>query len=278
MPLNEYETIYVREISRIPVLGPEEERDLARRSRAGDDAARRKLIVSNLRLVLSIARAYTGRGVSLLDIVEEGNLGLIRAVEKFNPDRGYRFSTYASYWIKQAMARAVANQGRTIRIPFHVFQLVNRYTRLAARKPNIHGLDDRELAELLHCSRRKAHLVRNLVMGILSLDLMMSQGAMKELYADEQNRVSQTPEDIVMLQLAHEQLHRLMDKLSDRERAVLRIRYGFETGGEFQTLEETGKVFGITRERARQIEMKALRKLRLLLTSEQQAGGASAGE
>jgi len=278
MPLNEYETIYVREISRIPVLTPEEERDLARRFLAGDDSARRKLIVSNLRLVLSIARSYSGRGVSLLDIVEEGNLGLIRAVEKFNPERGYRFSTYASYWIKQAMARAVANQGRTIRIPFHVFQLVNRYTRLAARKPGIHGLDDAELADRLHCSRRKAHLVRNLVMGILSLDLMMSQGAMKELYADEQNRVSQTPEDVVLLQLEHEQLHRIMEKLSDRERAVLRIRYGFETGGEFQTLEETGKVFGITRERARQIEMKALRKLRLLLTSEQQAGGASAGE
>ncbi|MBN2170713.1 MAG: RNA polymerase sigma factor RpoD/SigA [Candidatus Krumholzibacteriota bacterium] len=278
MPLNEYETIYVREISRIPVLSPEEERDLARRFHAGDDTARRKLIVSNLRLVLSIARSYAGRGVSLLDIVEEGNLGLIRAVEKFNPERGYRFSTYASYWIKQAMARAVANQGRTIRIPFHVFQLVNRYTRLAARKPSIQVLGDNELAEMLRCSRRKAHLVRNLVMGIMSLDLMMSQGAMKELYADEQNRVTQTPEDVVLLQLEHEQLHRLMEKLSDRERAVLRIRYGFETGGEFQTLEETGKVFGITRERARQIEMKALRKLRLLLTSEQQAGSASVGE
>ncbi len=269
MPASDFESTYIREISRIPVLTPEGERDLARRLRAGDTAARRKMIVSNLRLVLSIARSYTGRGVSLMDVVEEGNLGLIRAVEKFNPERGFRFSTYASYWIKQAMARAVANQGRTIRIPFHVFQLVNRYTRLAARNHAMQGMDDVELAKLLHCTKRKAHLVRNLVMGILSLDLMMSQGAMKELYSEDRNQVGQTPEDIVAMQMEHERLHHLMDKLSVRERAVLRIRYGFESEGEFRTLEETGKAFGVTRERARQIEMKALRKLRLLLTSEE---------
>lgn len=264
----DFESAYVREISRIPVLGPENERALARRIRAGDAAARRELIVCNLRLVLSIARSYTGRGVPLMDIVEEGNLGLIHAVEKFNPDRGFRFSTYASYWIKQAMARAVANQGRTIRIPFHVYQLVHRYTRLTTRESQLATVSDAELAKRLHCTERKAHLVRNLVMGILSLDLMMSQGALKELYEPEENRVGQTPEDIVSLQLEHEQVHRLMDKLSERERAVLRIRYGFETAGEFQTLEETGRAFGVTRERARQIEMKALRKLRLLLRSD----------
>lgn len=267
----DFESAYVREISRIPVLGPENERALARRVRAGDVAARRELIVSNLRLVLSIARSYTGRGVPLMDIVEEGNLGLIRAVEKFNPDRGFRFSTYASYWIKQAMARAVANQGRTIRIPFHVYQLVYRYTRTMTRESDLAMLSDDELARRLHCTARKAHLVRNLVLGILSLDLMMSQGALKELYEPEENRVGQTPEDIVSLQLEHEHLHRLMDKLSERERAVLRIRYGFESAGEFQTLEETGRAFGVTRERARQIEMKALRKLRLLLRSDEAA-------
>jgi RNA polymerase primary sigma factor len=273
----DFESVYAREISKIPVLGPEKERALARRLQAGDAEARRELIVSNLRLVLSIARSYTGRGVPLMDIVEEGNLGLIRAVEKFNPDRGFRFSTYASYWIKQAMARAVANQGRTIRIPFHVYQLVNRYTRLMIRDGGAASSSDPELARRLHCSERKAHLVRNLVMGILSLDLLMSQGAMKELYAPEENRVGQTPEDLVALQLEHEQLHQLMDKLSERERAVLRIRYGFESAGEFQTLEETGRAFGVTRERARQIEMKALRKLRLLLLSEE-ASGSEIGE
>jgi RNA polymerase primary sigma factor len=273
----EYESTYIREISRIPVLTADEEKDLSRRLHAGDAGARRKLIVSNLRLVLSIARAYSGRGVSLMDVVEEGNLGLIRAVEKFDPERGFRFSTYASYWIKQAMARAVANQGRTIRIPFHVFQLVNRYTRLSSKRAEIRKLDDAELAEELHCTKRKAHLVRNLVMGILSLDLMMSQGAMKELYSDERNQVGQTPEDVVSMQMEHERLQVLMDKLSARERAVLRIRYGFESGGEFQTLEQTGKAFGVTRERARQIEMKALRKLRLLLTSDEnmEEGGLS---
>ncbi len=264
----DYESTYIREISRIPVLTGDEEKSLSRRLQAGDADARRKLIVSNLRLVLSIAKAYTGRGVSLMDVVEEGNLGLIRAVEKFDAERGFRFSTYASYWIKQAMARAVANQGRTIRIPFHVFQLVNRYSRLSSKRTDLKGLDDLELSELLHCTKRKAHLVRNLVMGILSLDLMMSQGAMKELYSDDRNQVGQTPEDIVSMQMEHERLQLLMDKLSTRESAVLRIRYGFESGGEFQTLEETGKAFGVTRERARQIEMKALRKLRLLLTSE----------
>ncbi len=269
MSTGDYESVYIREISRISVLTADEEKELARGIREGDEECRRRLIVCNLRLVLSIARSYTGRGVNLMDIVEEGNLGLIRAVEKFNPDRGFRFSTYASYWIKQAMARAVANQGRTIRIPFHVFQLVNRYTRLAAKKPDTAALDDKELAERLHCTERKAHLVRNLVMGILSLDLMMSQGALKELYANEANRVGNTPEDVVSMQMEHEQLHSLMEKLSDRERAVLRIRYGFESEGEFQTLEETGKAFGVTRERARQIEMKALRKLRLLLKSEE---------
>jgi RNA polymerase primary sigma factor len=269
----DFDSVYVREISRIPVLGPEKERALARRLQAGDAEARRELIVSNLRLVLSIARSYTGRGVPLMDIVEEGNLGLIRAVEKFNPERGFRFSTYASYWIKQAMARAVANQGRTIRIPFHVYQLVNRYTRLMIRESEAASGSDLELGRRLHCTERKAHLVRNLVMGILSLDLLMSQGAMKELYAPEENRVGQTPEDIVALLLEHEQVHRLMDKLSERERGVLRIRYGFESQGEFQTLEETGRAFGVTRERARQIEMKALRKLRLLLMSDEATDG-----
>jgi len=268
---SDYSSAYIREISRIPVLSPDEEKDLARRLQKGDASARRKLIVSNLRLVVSIARSYTGRGVALMDIVEEGNIGLIRAVEKFNPERGFRFSTYASYWIKQAMARAVANQGRTIRIPFHVFQLVNRFTRLASQESNINEFDDAELAKRLHCTRRKAHLVRNLVMGILSLDLMMSQGAMKELYSEDRNQVNQTPEDIIALQMEHARLHGLMEKLSERERAVLRIRYGFESGGEFRTLEETGKAFGVTRERARQIEMKALRKLRLLLTSSESA-------
>jgi len=269
VPTSDFTSSYLKEISQIPVLSPQEEKELARRLQAGDLAARRRLIICNLRLVVSIARSYLGRGVDLMDIVEEGNLGLIRAVEKFNPERGFRFSTYASYWIKQAMARAVANQGRTIRIPFHVFQLVNRYARTATQRTDIKEMDDHELGRLLHCTQRKAHLVRNLVMGILSLDLIMSEGAMKELYGEDRNQIRQTPEDIVTLQIEHERLQRLMDKLSDRERAVLRIRYGFASDGEFQTLEETGRAFGVTRERARQIEMKALRKLRLLLTSEE---------
>jgi RNA polymerase primary sigma factor len=265
----DYEDQYIREIADHPVLSAEEEQELGRLVQAGSLTAKRKMIISNLKLVVSIARSYRGRGVPFLDIVEEGNLGLIRAVEKFDPERGFRFSTYASYWIKQAMARAVANQGRTIRIPFHVFQLVNRFLKLSGKNENaIAKVSDSELAERLHCSERKAHLVRDLVRGVLSLDLMMSQGAFRELYSDGRNQSTHTPEDLVSLQLEHERLHRLMDKLSERERAVLRIRYGFESEGEFRTLEVTGQAFGVTRERARQIEKSALRKLRVLMKSE----------
>ncbi|MDP6418648.1 MAG: RNA polymerase sigma factor RpoD/SigA [Candidatus Krumholzibacteria bacterium] len=264
----DYESRYIREIAGLPLLSAEEERDLGRGVQSGDAEAKRKLILANLKLVVSIARSYRGRGVPFLDIVEEGNLGLIRAVEKFDPERGFRFSTYASYWVKQAMARCVSNQGRTIRIPFHVFQLVNRFLRLGAEEEGDTRLDDEALSKRLHCSKRKAHLVRNLVHGILSLDLMMSQGAFRELYSEGKNQTSQSPEELVSLQLEHEQLHRLLEKLSERERAILRIRYGFESGGDFQTLEITGQAFGITRERARQIEKGALRKLRLLITSE----------
>ena len=268
----DYEDQYIREIADHPVLTPEEEQDLGRQVQAGSQEAKRKMIVSNLKLVVSIARSYRGRGVPFLDIVEEGNLGLIRAVEKFDPDRGFRFSTYASYWIKQAMARAVANQGRTIRIPFHVFQLVNRFLKLAGQdEGGAVKLSDAELAERLHCSERKAHLVRDLVRGVLSLDLMMSQGAFRELYSEGRNQSTYTPEDLVSLQMEHERLHRLMDKLSERGRAVLRIRYGLDSDGEFKTLEVTGRAFGVTRERARQIEKSALRKLRVLMRSEEAA-------
>lgn len=256
--------MYFRDVSRYPVLTREEEVHLARRARAGDEEARRKLILSNLKLVITIAKSYSSYGVPFLDLIEEGNLGLIRAVARFDPDKGFRFSTYSSWWIRQAVVRAISNYSRTIRIPIHVFQLMARYVALDGSTAD---LDEQEMARRLGISRRKFGMLEKLVRDIRALDLASSKDSFSQLAGDIDADESADPEAIVLSQIEHEELASLLDRLSDREQLIIRVRYGFDDG-EPRTLAETGKMIHVSRERVRQLEMRALRKLRHLLLSD----------
>ncbi|UCF79259.1 MAG: sigma-70 family RNA polymerase sigma factor [Candidatus Eiseniibacteriota bacterium] len=261
-------SIYLREIGRYPLLTAAEETRLGEAFRSGDEEARRRLILSNLRLVVRIAKFYRNRGVDLLDLIEEGNLGLIAAVDRFDPKRGSRFSTYASWWIRQSVVRGIANYARTIRIPVHVFQLVNRYisaekllvTELA-RLPSVE-----EIALQMGESLRKVERVRSLIGGIKSLDYDLVSEAYGDLAQYEPLLAVPSPEEMVELQLEHERLGRLMGRLPGREEKILRIRYGFHDGRP-HTLAETGALFGVSRERVRQIEKRALSRLRKFIES-----------
>lgn len=255
---------YFKEINRYPLLTAEEEIDLARRALGGDLEARKKLIVSNLRLVIMIARSFTSHGVPFLDLVEEGNLGLIKAVGKFDPDRGFRFSTYASWWIRQAILRTIANYSRTIRIPIHVFQLMTRYVALM-QEPGSESRTRQERAKRLKISLKRYRMVEELVENIRALDLPSSLDAYEQLARSVEGSTA-NPEKIIMQQMEHEQFEELMDRLSERERLILRIRYGLDDG-EPHTLAETGEAVNVSRERVRQLEMRALRKLRVLIES-----------
>jgi RNA polymerase primary sigma factor len=269
--------MYFRDVSRYPVLTREEEADLARRARAGDEKARRTLILSNLKLVITIARSYVSYGVPFLDLVEEGNLGLIRAVSRFDPDKGFRFSTYSSWWIRQAVVRAISNYSRTIRIPIHVFQLMSRYIALDNATEQ---LGAEEMARRLGISQRKFRTLEKLVRDIRALDLASSKDSFSQLAGDTDTDDGSDPERIVLSQIEHEELAALLDRLSDREQLIIRVRYGFEDG-EPRTLAETGKLMHVSRERVRQLEMRALRKLKHLLEADRrdrEAGGASDSE
>jgi RNA polymerase primary sigma factor len=257
---------YLAEIGKYPLLTPEEEIELARRiAEEGDEEAKRKLIISNLRLVVTIAKRYSGQGHGLLDLIEEGNIGLIKAAGKFDYRKGFRFSTYASWWIKQAIARGIASQSRAIRIPVHIYQLINRFLRAEDQMRN-GATDDAAMAEALGVSLRKVKLVRNLITGIRSEEPLLSADALLKLSADQQFRKSQTPEEIISLQMEQEHLSELMSKhLSEREQEILTLRYGLEDGTPM-TLAETGDVMGVSRERIRQIEKRALQKLNLMLS------------
>ncbi len=260
------EARYLAEISRYPLLTAEEEVDLARRARAGDEEARRRLIISNLRLVVTIARRYLGRGHSLMDLVEEGNLGLIKAAARFDPERGFRFSTYASWWIKQSITRGMANQSRTLRVPVHIFQLINRFIReedtFQGRTPS-----DEEIAARLGISVKKARLVRKLITGIRGDEPLISAEALQKLAADAYYRNTHSPEETVTMQLEHQHMLDLVEKhLSEREQAILTMRYGLD-GDEPKTLAEVGEIIGVSRERVRQLEKRALQKLNLMLSS-----------
>jgi len=254
---------YLGDIGRYPLMAHEELLETARRSRAGDETARKRIILANLRLVVHIARGYRGRGLPMLDLIEEGNLGLIHAVDRFEPERGLRFSTYAAIWIRQAILRSLAEQARAVRIPVQMFQQVNRFSRaervLRARFGREPVMD--EIARELDVSLARAERLAALVRGLRSLDDGSSLAAFEQLTHEDLGDAPASAEGLVDLQLEHERIDALLRTLSQREEQVLRIRYGFHDGAA-RTLQETGEHFGISRERVRQIESRALEKLR----------------
>lgn len=252
---------YFREIGRYPLLTHAEEIDLARKLHKGDDEARRMLILCNLKLVITIAKSYMTYHIPFLDLIEEGNLGLIKAVSRYDPERGFRFSTYASWWIKQSIVRAISNYSRTIRIPIHIFQLMTKYVAIGDQ---LTGLSCEEKAEKLNISPKKCRMIEELIGNIKALDLASSKDTFNQLSRSEETESVSDPEKIILQQIEHENLGKLMERLSDREKLIIKIRYGFDDG-EPHTLAETGEVMKVSRERVRQLEMRALRKLKCLL-------------
>ena len=258
--------LYLREIGKIPLLSAEEEMDLARRIVEGDKKAKDKMAEANMRLVVSIAKRYSGRGLDFLDLIQEGNTGLLRAVEKFDPDKGFKFSTYATWWIRQAITRALADQARTIRIPVHMVETINkllrtqrRMTQELNREPTID-----ELAKELDMEPEKIEYVIKIKQDISSLDAGVGRdgedddSVLQDFIVDED---TVSPEDSASNQLLKEQVQDILSSLSDREQKIVRMRFGLDNGKN-HTLEEVGQEFAVTRERIRQIEAKALAKLR----------------
>lgn len=252
---------YYADIGKYPLLTREEEIDLARKARAGDEEARKKLILSNLKLVITIAKSYASYGVPFLDLVEEGNLGLIKAVNRFDPEKGFRFSTYSSWWIRQSIVRAISNFSRTIRIPIHIFQLMKKYLTLESTDA---GLSPKEKADRLDISMKKFRMMEELVRNIRALDVSSSLDSYTQLTGNVEIDDVNDAEKIILQQIEHEELSNLLDRLSDREKLIIKIRYGFDDG-KAHTLAETGQVIKVSRERVRQLEMRALRKLKCLL-------------
>jgi len=255
--------IYLDEIGRIPLLTHPELIELAMRARVGDERARKSIILANLRLVVYLSRNYRNRGLPILDLIEEGNLGLIHAVDRFEPERGLRFSTYAAIWIRQSMLRGIAEQARSVRIPVQMFQQVNRFVRAERMLRSRMGCDPtiEDLARELDISIARAGRLGGLVASLRSLDEGPGIEAFDQLSAEDLGEVPMSVEQLVELQLQHEKIDRLLRSLGQREEQILRIRYGFHDGVA-RTLAQTGEHFGITRERVRQIESRALAKLR----------------
>lgn len=258
--------LYLREIGKIPLLNSEEELALAQRVVAGEKKAKDKMAEANMRLVVSIAKRYSGRGLDFLDLIQEGNTGLLRAVEKFDPDKGFKFSTYATWWIRQAITRAIADQARTIRIPVHMVETINkllrtqrRMTQELNREPTIE-----ELAKELEMEPDKVEYVIKIKQDITSLDAGVGRdgededSVLGDFIEDEDGT---TPEESATSQLLKEQVQAILSTLSDREQKIVKMRFGLENG-KSHTLEEVGQEFAVTRERIRQIEAKALAKLR----------------
>lgn len=258
--------MYLREIGRIKLLTADEEIDLARKIVAGGNSgaiAKRKLVQANLRLVVSIAKKYVGRGMLFLDLIQEGNLGLIRAAEKFDHERGYKFSTYATWWIRQAITRAIADQARTIRIPVHMVETINKLKKVTrklaqelARKPS-----EEELSQEMGISINKLREIIKVAQEPLSLETPIGKEEDSRLGDFIEDKDADAPVKTVAHELLREDLAEVLSSLSPRERDVLRLRFGMDDGRQ-RTLEEVGQLFGVTRERIRQIEAKALRKLR----------------
>ena len=255
--------MYLREIGKIPLLTYDEELDLAKKILTGDEEAKQKLAESNLRLVVSIAKKYVGRGMLLLDLIQEGNMGLIKAVEKFDYTKGYKFSTYATWWIRQAITRAIADQARTIRIPVHMVETINKLIRTSRHLLQKNGREPtpEEIAEEMEIPVEKVMEIQKIAQDPVSLETPIGEEDDSHLGDFIQDDDSPAPQDSAAYTMLKEQLNDVMGTLTSREAKVLRLRFGLEDG-KARTLEEVGKEFNVTRERIRQIEAKALRKLR----------------
>lgn len=255
--------MYLKDIGRVPLLSGDEEIELARKMQEGDEAAKRRLSEANLRLVVSIAKRYVGRGMLFLDLIQEGNLGLMKAVEKFDYQKGFKFSTYATWWIRQSITRAIADQARTIRIPVHMVETIHKLTRTSRELLQLNGRDPtpEEIAERMELPVERVREIQKIAQDPVSLETPIGEEEDSHLGDFIEDDKTQTPGDSVAFIMLKEQLLGVLDTLTPREEKVLRLRYGIDDGKP-RTLEEVGKEFNVTRERIRQIEAKALRKLR----------------
>ncbi|MFJ7637236.1 RNA polymerase sigma factor RpoD [Peribacillus sp. NPDC097264] len=261
--INDPVRMYLKEIGRVDLLSAEEEISLAMRIEEGDEEAKRRLAEANLRLVVSIAKRYVGRGMLFLDLIQEGNMGLIKAVEKFDYRKGYKFSTYATWWIRQAITRAIADQARTIRIPVHMVETINKLIRVQRQLLQDLGREPspEEIAEDMDLTPEKVREILKIAQEPVSLETPIGEEDDSHLGDFIEDQDATSPSEHAAYELLKEQLEDVLDTLTDREENVLRLRFGLDDG-RTRTLEEVGKVFGVTRERIRQIEAKALRKLR----------------
>jgi RNA polymerase primary sigma factor len=263
---------YLRDIKPIPLLTAKQEIELAKKIKKGDTKAKRQMTLSNLRLVINIAKRYAHLGVPLLDLIEEGNLGLMKAVTKYNPKKGFRFSTYGAWWIRQYITRAIANQGKTVRIPVYMTELISKFKRVTeeltqklGRKPSA-----RELARRMRLPIERIERLQELVTAsqATSLETPVGEEGETEMIDLLEDESGHSPQEDITQFLQHERIQALLNKMNERERRVLVLRYGLDDGIS-RTLGETAKFFGITRERVRQIEVAAMRKLRAMIASEE---------
>ncbi len=264
--INDPVRMYLKEIGRVPLLGADDEVELAKKIEIGGpdgEEAKKRLAEANLRLVVSIAKRYVGRGMLFLDLIQEGNMGLLKAVEKFDYDKGFKFSTYATWWIRQAITRAIADQARTIRIPVHMVETINRLIRVSRQLLQELGREPtpEEIAEQMELSVDKVREIMKIAQEPVSLETPIGEEDDSHLGDFIEDQEALAPADAAAYELLKEQLEDVLDTLTEREENVLRLRFGLDDG-RTRTLEEVGKVFGVTRERIRQIEAKALRKLR----------------
>lgn len=255
--------MYLKEIGKVPLLDADTELELARRMSEGDEKAKQQLVEANLRLVVSIAKRYVGKGMFFLDLIQEGNLGLMKAVEKFDYEKGYKFSTYATWWIRQAITRSIADQARTIRIPVHMVETIHKVSRVSRQllQELGHEASAEEIAEKMNMTPDKVREILKIAQDPVSLETPIGEEEDSHLGDFIQDDDSPAPEEAVSYTVLREQIVEVLHTLTPREEEVLKLRFGLKDG-KTRTLEEVGEVFGITRERIRQIEAKALRKLR----------------